>query len=302
MAEQSLAKKIEEATSITLKNKFRLKNRHGRPGGVLDLTKNKSEIIIIGDLHGAAKNLVEITKHNGNDAKIRSGESVMVILGDGFHNDLVGQMKEMASSYRVLQILMDMILTYRDNLIYIKGNHDTFDERLRKSGILQGKEFREYLLAHESEEVVDLLQAFFDSLPYVVLAEGAVITHAGPIRGGVSLEDLINIEDSPDLAYQLVWNRLHEFRGNPSLKEYGEYDIRAMLRMMRLSEDTFFIVGHNPMWNTGNRTGIWRDIIGIKKHIILYCNLDTRAPYLILKNGEIAEHYAIPKTQERMYV
>ena len=135
-----------------------------------------------------------------------------------------------------------------------------------------------------------------------IIGEGYVITHAGPIRHGCSRQELIDIEDNPDYYRQLMWNRLHEFRGTPSLKEYDAHDIKNMLEKLHLPPDTPFIVGHNPMWQTGNQTGIWRDIIGIKNHIIIYTNLQTKAPYLLIKNGEITEKYAQPKEAERFYV
>ena len=55
------------------------------------------------------------------------------------------------------------------------------------------------------------------------------------------------------------------------------------------------------MWHTGNDSGIWRDIIGIKHHIIIHSNLRTRGPYLLLENGTIHEHYAIAHTPRGTY-
>lgn len=92
---------------------------------------------------------------------------------------------------------------------------------------------------------------------------------------------MINAYSDQEICHQLMWNRLHEFRGTPSLKEYDERDIRKMLKALNLPEDLPFIVGHNPMWNTGNLTGIWRDIIGIK--IILLSIQISRPELLILK-------------------
>lgn len=146
------------------------------------------------------------------------------------------------------------------------------------------------------------MEDFFNALPYFIIGPGWVITHAGPIRNGATREEIINIADNEDYKFQLTWNRLHEFRGTPNLKEYGESDIRAMLRMMNLPEDTPFIVGHNPMWNTGNRSGIWKDIIGIRNHIILYCSIGSRAPYLKIKNGVIEEVFGIPEKTGSLYV
>jgi hypothetical protein len=86
------------------------------------------------------------------------------------------------------------------------------------------------------------------------------------------------------------------------MKEYDGSDIAAMLKSMKMPGDSFFIVGHNPLWNSGNRTGIWRDVIGIKNHIIIYSNIATRGPYLVIKNGKVEEFYSVEKAPEGYYV
>jgi len=291
---------ISKVITIVNNNKYRPKDRNDKPGGLLDLSSVKKEAIIIGDLHGAIDNLRTIIDQNKK--KIKTGKSFVVILGDGEHNDQTGQMREMDSSLEVMEEIFNLILKYKENIIYIRGNHDTFDERLAKSGIKQGLEFKNYLLKHRGEKYVEAMEEFFEALPYFIIGDKWVITHAGPIRGGATREELINIAENEDYRFQLVWNRLHEFRGTPSLKEYGEYDIRQMLKRLNLPEDTPFIVGHNPMWGTGNRTGIWRDIIGIKNHIILYCSIGSPAPYLTIINGEIKENFGLKVEKGSSYV
>ncbi len=291
---------IGKVTAIVENNKYRLKDSHGNPGGLIDLSSVNKEFIVIGDLHGAIDNLKIIIDQNKKG--IKSGKNIVIILGDGEHNDQTGYMREMDSSLEVMEEIFSLILKYKDNVIYIKGNHDTFDERLAKSGIKQGLEFKNFLLDKKGEKYVNAMEDFFNALPYFIIGPGWVITHAGPIRNGATREEIINIADNEDYKFQLTWNRLHEFRGTPNLKEYGESDIRAMLRMMNLPEDTPFIVGHNPMWNTGNRSGIWKDIIGIKNHIIIYCSIGSRAPYLKIKNGVIEEAFGIPEKTGSLYV
>ncbi len=291
---------INKVIAIVENNKNRPKDSNGNPGGLIDLSSVNKEFIVIGDLHGAIDNLKTII--NDNLKGIKSGKSIVIILGDGEHNDQTGHMREMSCSLEVMEEIFSLILKYKENIIYIRGNHDTFDERLSKSGIKQGLEFKNYLLEKRGEKYVQAMEAFFESLPYFIIGRGWVITHAGPIRGGATREEIINIADNEDYKFQLMWNRLHEFRGTPSLKEYGENDIRMMLKRMGLPEDTPFIVGHNPMWNTGNRTGIWRDIIGIKNHIIIYCSIGSRAPYLRIKDGVIEEAFGISADTESLYV
>ena len=99
---------------------------------------------------------------------------------------------------------------------------------------------------------------------------------------------------------QLTWNRINEFHGTPSSREYGEQDIRAMLECLSLPEDTHFIVGHNLI-NDGNKIGCWMNVIGVKNHHILYSGTSSQAPYLTFHNGELVLKTAQVKTPEVYY-
>jgi predicted phosphodiesterase len=286
-------KEIEKVISTIENNPQRLKNDYGDPGGLIDLSKQNHELIVIGDLHGSIENLKAIVDHEDNKKKLKKDKLILLIIGDGVHNDQVGQMLEMDSSLLVLEEVFNLFLKYKDNIIYIRGNHDTFDSRLAKSAIKQGLEFKNHLLEHRGEQYVEKVNEFFESLPVFVIGRDYAITHGGPVRHGATKTEVINIVDNDDFYHQLIWNRLHEFRGTPSLKEYNEQDIRKMNIKMNLPELAPFIVGHNPMWTTGDRTGIWKDIIGIKNHYIIYTNIGTKGPYLLLSNSEVIPKFAI---------
>lgn len=301
MDASTLVKSIKTATAILYNEKFRPKDREGKPGSLFYIPDNMIPIII-GDLHGASSNLKAIVEHENNTNLLKQNKAFLIIVGDAFHNDQTGQMMEMQSSLDSLELLLTLINSYPNNIVYIRGNHDTFDDRLRKSGIAQGVEFRNYLLKNRDIKCVEELEIFFEKLPMFVIGKGYVVTHAGPTRGGLSREELINVHYDTNSYMQLMWNRLHEFRGNPSLKEYGADDIKATLKKLSLPDDTHFIVGHNPLWNSGETSGVWMNVIGIKNHHIIYSNLQTRAPYLTFENGELIKKFAIKPKQEAIYV
>lgn len=297
-----IKEQIIKATKIVRANSYRPKADDGSPGGLLDLSRLNHKPFIVGDLHGSLENIQAIVKHEGNDKALEKDKAVLIILGDAVHNDQTGHMKEMESSLLTLEYIIELICKYKENVIYIRGNHDTFDDRLRKSGIAQGLEMRNYFLEERDEEYVELIEEFFEALPVFIIGKGYVITHAGPIRGGATRNELINIHEDPSKYSQLLWNRLHEFRGTPSLKEYDGKDIERSLEKLKLPPNTPFIVGHNPMWHTGNKTGVWKDILGIKNHYILYTNIATRAPYLTMEGGELVTKFALePKKVEVSY-
>lgn len=292
------AESVRRAADIVRAHELRPANRHGRPGGLIDLSADAREVVVIGDLHGAHDNLKSILAHEGVESRVKAGKAVLVFLGDGPHNDQTGQMREMASSLAVMDEVVRLVLEHRSSVVYIRGNHDTFEDRLAKSGILQGVEMRKHALRERGQPYVDALEDFFESLPALVIGRGYVISHAGPVRNGCTRQEIVDLEDNPDYQHQLRWNRVHELRGGtPSLKEYDGSDVLKMRQKLGVPEDAYFIVGHNPLWQTGNLTGIWKDAVGIKNHIILYTNLATRGPYLLIRDGAIEERFAVPVTK-----
>jgi len=301
MDKNSFIKLVKGATRVVYNYKNRPKDKKGKPGSLLYINDNKIPIIV-GDLHGAVNNLKAIIKHDNNLEKISANKAVLIILGDALHNDQTGQMLEMDSSLESLEYLLNLLNRFPDNVIYIRGNHDTFDDRLRKSGISQGLEFKNYLIKNIDKGCISDMEDFFEALPMFIIGKGYVITHAGPVRNGINKEELINVKYDINYYMQLMWNRIHEFRGNPNLKEYGEDDIKKMLEKLKLPLDTHFIVGHNPLWNSGDRSGIWMNVLGIKNHHIIYTNLQTLAPYFIFENNELKRKFAREPQAEAYYV
>jgi hypothetical protein len=177
-------------------------------------------------------------------------------------------------------------------------NHDTFDPRLRKSGIAQGVEFRAALLKAKGPEYVAAVERFFESLPVFIIGDGFVITHAGPPHGGLVREEIIDIRRYPEKYHQLLWNRVNEFHGMPSPKEYGEHEIRLVLELLGLPEFTHFIVGHNPLWSDGGKTGVWLNVIGIKNYHIIQSGYGSCAPYLTFEGGELVVKLTLPEETE----
>jgi hypothetical protein len=292
---------IRKVLSTINKSKFRPLDSGGNPGGLVELP-GKLRTIVVGDLHACKENLVGILENEGNEREILAGKALLLLVGDTVHNDQTGQFREMASSLEILEYVLELFLEFGERIIYLRGNHDSFDELLVKSGIRQGLEFRQYVEAERGETYVGLVERFFQALPVFAIGNGFVVTHAGPVRGGTYREQLVEIYSDPDKYHQLMWNRINEFRGNPNSKEYAEYDIRRTLQKLELPENTHFVVGHNPLWNTGNDTGVWMDVLGVRNHHILYSGSNTRAPYMVFEKGGLVLKYAKAPEQEALYV
>lgn len=295
------AELADRAISVSAKWPGRTLDDEGAPGGLIELPAGVRPIIV-GDLHANLEHLLAIIEHESNRKELDSGAASLIIVGDAVHDDRTGYMKDMRSSVDILDFILKLIVDHPDNVYYIRGNHDTFDARLRKSGIAQGLEFRDALAAAHGESYAEAVGRFFESLPMFIIGEGFIVTHAGPPRGGLVRDEIINIKRYPEKYHQLMWTRVNEFRGNPSPKEYDEKDVRLVLELLELPPETHFIVGHNPLWNDGNNVGVWMDVIGIKGHHIIYSGSGSRAPYFTLVDGALVLKTAVePKTETYKY-
>lgn len=302
MPEKQIGKTdIKKIISIINKHKNRPRNTEGNPGGLVELPVDQ-KCIIVGDLHACLENLKSIIGHQGNEQDLRSGKAMLVLIGDTVHKDKTGELREMGSSLEMLEYVFNLFKQFGERIVYLRGNHDSFDENLVKSGIQQGLEFRKYVISQRGEEYAELVEQFFLALPVFAIGAGFVIAHAGPVRAGTYRDELIEIYSDLDKYHQLMWNRINEFRGTPNNKEYAEYDIRKTLEKLELPEDTHFIVGHNPLWNTGNDTGVWMDALGIKNHHILYSGCNTRVPYILFHKNKLLLSFAIAPQKEALYV
>lgn len=300
MAEIS-ASEIRAITATMKRNRQRPRDRDGRAGGLIELPAS-AHPIIVGDLHSCVENLKLIVADKGNAKRIRSGGGVLVLLGDLVHNDQTGHLREMESSIETLEYAFELFARFRNRLVHLRGNHDSFDERLVKSGIRQGRELYECVVRKRGPEYAAAVDEYFTSLPVCVVGEGYVIVHAGPVRGGATRDELTNIYADPDRYWQILWNRINEFGGTTTSKEYDGSDVRASLKKLGMGAGSQFIVGHNPLWNTGDRTGVWMDVLGIQGHHILYSGRGTRAPYLTVEHGQVAVNFATTETPEVLYV
>ena len=283
---QKLQLAIRNVLSIDLS--LRPLNSNNKPGGLLEFPENDDrEVIIVGDLHANKQNLKAILMDNQNLYKLKQNEAIMIILGDSVHDERVGHLQEMETSIEIMDIIIHLINDYPENAFYLLGNHDTFSALLGKSGIKQGLAYYNAMLEARGKDYVNLMQTFYNSLPVFVIHKYFLAVHAGPVRGGVYRDELIDVRSatSGQLLRQLTWNRLNETRSSPSKKEYGPEDLDKQRACLGFPAEHPFIVGHNPMWKWGTSDSVWVDILDSKNHVILYSNLVDKATYLTFKNS-----------------
>ena len=281
-------KRLKEAVRniLTFDNTLRPPASDGLPGGLIEFpAKERREFIIIGDLHGNYKNLRAILDHEKNLQKVEQNKAVLLFLGDAVHNDKSGFAYEMESSIETMDIIIGLINDFPQNVVYLLGNHDSFQPELSKKGIQQGLLYRDALLAARGKQYVRAMQDFFDALPLFVIHRYFLAVHAGPARGGLTRTELVNVRHFQNLVWQLTWNRLNETRSTPSMKEYGPEDLDVTRKLLECPPEIPIFVGHNPMWKWGEEDSIWTNILGTRNHVILYDTLETKCPYISVKGS-----------------
>jgi predicted phosphodiesterase len=275
--------KLEEAHTRMLSSGAgeRPRNNRGKPGGLVEFPADeRREFILVGDIHTNRRNLRAILKDSGNLRKLEENKAVIVFLGDIVHDERTGHLLEMDSSIEIMDIMLHLIYRFPGNVVYLLGNHDTFDPQLSKSSIQQGKVYREALVQSRGERYTEEMEEFFASLPLFVKHPHFLAVHGGPVRGGIGRSELINIDAYPESRHQLIWNRINETRSTPSRKEYANEDLEELRKALRCPGNIPVIVGHNPMWKWGGDDSIWINPLQTHDHVILYSGAETICPFL----------------------
>lgn len=231
------AREIEKLKRTIAKN---LGSAH-RNGAVAELPSNK-ELILVGDLHCRIDNLRDILAHNGNLARIRRGEAILVFLGDAPHPDpeffhwsspreRYDRMMDMTSSEKIMRFIMRLKRENPNNVYYVLGNHDYLSGKGGKYFVQQGLEMRKHLARCFGDEYVEAYEGFVAS--NVIMAktsDGLVATHAAPIRNADSLDEIrhadLQDEDDP-IVHEAMWLRWKD--KNPD-SAYSEDDVNIFLK------------------------------------------------------------------------
>ena len=254
---------LEAVNAVMAREPHRPLDRHGNPGGLVELD-GRIAPIIVGDLHAQVDNLLKILSENKFLEAIEGESAALIILGDAVHSELPGQMEEMDSSVLILDLILTLKKRFPGQVFYLRGNHDTFNPNLCKNGVCQGSLFKRRLLDLRGPGYVRGMERFFASLPHVVLSPAFVACHAGPPRKPVSRDDLINLVDFPETAKELVRSRI---RRTGYLPGYSKADVKRFRKGLGLPKKAAFVVGHTPLDRNGS---VWLNAGEIKNHHIIY--------------------------------
>ncbi|MCK5374603.1 MAG: metallophosphoesterase [Alphaproteobacteria bacterium] len=269
-----LNRQLDKQYALQLLQNFNKAIQNGKyqRGAIVDLRALPSdkEVILVGDLHTRLDNLKKTLNEDGNLSKVQRGDAVLVILGDAVHSET--NLEEMDSSVEIMRFIMKLKNQNPDNVYYVLGNHDYLSSTFLKNGVFQGIIYRNKLENLYGEEYVSLYERFIKNSPLMVIGNGFIGIHGGPIRN-TTLEDIQNV-DVADESHPIV-NQAQ--RGRYSQGDYAARDVQNFLNDIGQPQAQL-IVGHSPQ-----RDGNWHWQV-LDNHHIIFAGYD-RAGYAVL-DGE----------------
>ena len=254
---------LHRVNDILEKEPLREKDWRGMPGGVVHLPK-KMVPIIVGDLHAQVDNLLTLLTQNRFLEQMSEGKATMVILGDAVHSEMDGSMEEMETSLLIMDLILRLKLWYPQQVFYIRGNHDSFDEEIGKDGVPQGLLWAKALRDTRGEAYKKAMDRFYELLPFVVVSKTYVACHAAPPKGKVDMDMLVNIHKYPALIKEVTCNRLQR-PNRPA--GYTKGDVKRFRNTLKLGGKAELFVGHTPL--TRHDT-IWSNVGGIEHHDVVF--------------------------------
>jgi len=239
------------------------KDSLGNPGCLLELAEHITPIIV-GDLHAQIDNLLTVLSENAFMDSLENGTAALILLGDAVHSEQPGRLEEMESSLLIMDLIFSLKIKYPQQVFFIVGNHDSFQQELMKQGIPQGLLWKKHVIASRGEAYKEQLELFYQQSPLLVLSADFIACHAGPTRRKISRQILVDARQFPDIVHDLTWNRIRTkaFPGG-----YTSSDVRQLRKGLEVSSDIPFIVGHYPF--TQDDT-LWLNAGRINQHHILF--------------------------------
>ncbi len=254
---------IKEVNAILGNEAFRAQAHSGAPGALLELP-DAVRLLIAGDLHGQVDNFLKILNENCLLAHLSSNSAALVVLGDAVHSELPKEMNNMDSSVLIMDLIFKMKCQFPENFFYLLGNHDTFDERLCKSGSYQGLLMRKRLLELRGEQYVAEMQKFYDLLPMIMKTDSCVACHAAPPRKLIDHNKAVNLRAYPQVCHEILTNRI---KRSHYLSGYDKRDVKQFRKGLGLRKRAPFVVGHTPL---DPFNSFWKNAGNIKGHHIIY--------------------------------
>lgn len=262
LAPDRAAADLEAAIEVLEQSVWRPRNRHGEPGGLVELPDGVVPVIV-GDLHARIDNLVTVLSEGRTLDALEEGRAALVLLGDVVHPE-DGDLADMTASLLAHDVVVRLMVAFPGRVIHLRGNHETFSSEITKAGVAQGRRWKARVAEERGTEAVRRMRRFYELLPYVVTGAGFVACHAGPPTGTVSRRKLVDLSEEPRLSHAITWGRVRTPRRPGG---YTKRDVRALQKALEHEKPSVMIVSHNP---GPDQDAIQFNHGGIKRHHLVY--------------------------------
>jgi hypothetical protein len=254
---------LQEVNEILEHEKYRPRDKDGRPGGVVTLP-DESAVIIVADLHAKVDNLLVVLSQNNFLEALDAGRASLVILGDAVHPEGDTVLDEMVSSMLIMDLIFKLKVLFPKQVFYVRGNHDSFSEEIAKNGIPQGLLWEKTLQKQRGKAYKKEMSRFYELLPFVAYSRHFVACHAAPPVSSTSLDKIINIRKNRKLYKELADNRLRK-ENRPS--GYARSDVKRFRKCLDVAKNTPLIVGHTCLSLDDT---LWENPNDIENHYVVY--------------------------------
>ncbi|MBN2442156.1 MAG: serine/threonine protein phosphatase [Spirochaetales bacterium] len=170
---------------------------------------DKTEIFIVGDLHGCYNNLKAVLWQTDFINKVNEDKDVyLVLLGDFFDRGI-------RTLDGIMPLVLQLVLEYPERVIVLRGNHEHF--MVNEQGIVQSAvrpcETISFWQKHLSNDFFRKYMAFFEQLPLMAFfSNGIIAVHGGIPPAGIIenikvLHDFntLSVQDMKRLRYSVLW-------------------------------------------------------------------------------------------------
>jgi predicted phosphodiesterase len=279
---------VRDVNGLLAAEVYRELNEDGAPGGIIQFPDDMT-VIIMGDIHAQADNILRVITEGGTLAALERGEASLVFLGDLVHSQETGELESMESSVFILDLFFMLKRRFPKNVFYIRGNHESFSPRVGKGSVPQGIYFRKHLEERRGKEFVAEIETLFDRLAFVVQGNRFAACHGAPVRSKANRDTLVNIQRYPGLQYELVWSRLRN-AGRPS--GYTKGSVKRFRKTLNLPKHAPLIVAHTPL---SLEDTLWLDVGNIKGHHVVYSAHTHRIAAMVMRDGRATPLEFIPE-------
>lgn len=279
---------IRDVNAIIGDEVYRDRDDEGAPGGIIEFPDEKT-VVILGDIHTRADNLLRALTEGGLLRALIRGEACLVFLGDLIHSQEPGELEDMESSILILDLFCMLKRRFPENIFYVRGNHESFSPDVGKGGVPQGVLLNKHLKKRRGKAYLAEIETLFNSMAFVIQGKGFAACHGAPVRSKVDRATLVNIHRFPGIQYELVWNRLRQ--GNRPAG-YGKGSVKRFRQTLGLSKHAPVIVGHTPL---SDQETVWLNIGGITGHHLIYSAHTHRLAAMIMDDGHMAPVEFVPE-------